>query len=481
MSENSDAKISIPGIPPAPMRRVSASEPTSVQEEIISTPVNDPARTREQDGTSGFPPIIAIPDLHTSEASVGFGELYDDIEEVPSERAPAKTPIVGVANFSEDYGRSLNIFRDLPPKAMLNAQKLINSIADDVCSEVLLNGPKEITHKVGGARYQLPIEFSTSEEYHDVINLIIKNYCKDNTEIIDGEHGIIEGQIELPSLHGDDRAPMLARLHIIAPPAVEYAKITIAKKPRIDLTLDALAENGNMTYEMAEFVKAAVQGRQTIVISGSSGSGKTTLLQALTHHFDQNDRVIVIEETPELRLSLGDVVYLHATSEIPGQDPDSIYSLEIWTKQANRMRADRIIVGEIRGSEMAEFLNVANSGIEGSATTIHANTPPKCLEKILNLATKSLTSTSETQLQREIANTVDLIIQLGLVDGRHIVTDIEEITDVVNNSNNKIQTNKLFEYNKITGRHSAVGNPSTEMKESLANNGVDLNPQWFSK
>lgn len=480
MSDNSNSKDSIPGLPPAPIRRNLNAE-SGVSGESPSSAESPAFRKLETSDPSGFPPIISIPDLLLNEPLVGFGKIYDEIEVVPVEATPVKAPVVGVANYSENYGSSLDIFKDLSPKATINARKLINSIADDVCSEVLLNGPKEITHKVGGARYQLPIEFETPEEYHNVINLIIKNYCKDNTELIDNEHGIIEGQIELPSADGDERAPMLARLHIIAPPAVEHAKITIAKKPRIDLTLDVLAENGNMTYEMAEFIKAAVQGRQTIVISGSSGSGKTTLLQALTHHFDQNDRVIVIEETPELRLSLGDVVYLHATSEVPGQDPDTVYSLEIWTKQANRMRADRIIVGEIRGSEMAEFLNVANSGIEGSATTIHANTPAKCLDKILNLATKSLTSTSETQLQREIANTVDLIVQLGLVDGRHIVTDIEEITDVVNSSNNKIQTNKLFEYSKATGVHTAVGHPSTEMKEALANNGVDLNPQWFSK
>jgi len=143
------------------------------------------------------------------------------------------------------------------------------------------------------------------------------------------------------------------------------------------------------------------------------------------------------------------------------------------------MRADRVIVGEVRGSEMAEWLIAANSGAEGSMTTVHANSPRRCIDKILTLATKSLTSTSESQLKREIAATVDIIIQVGLVDGRHIVTAIEEISDTVTQSTALIQSNPLFEYDLVLGRHVSKGRPSEDLVSSVASHGVTLNPAWF--
>ena len=472
---NNDPIPGFPPIPGIPSRRLSQEEP-SIE---LGLPAENNDRLDAPTGESLDYDRVSQAGL--SEEPTPFGRVYDDFAEVPLPVKPvAKSPVVGVADYDSDYAQISGVGANLPPNARKNAQALIDLIADDECSEVLMNGPKEIAKKVAGARYQTPIVFDSVEIYHRVINEVVLGYCKENTDLIDGKTTIIEGQLELPSIT-PNRASMLARVHIIAPPGVDYAKVTIAKKPRVDLSLDDLAANGSMSQSMADFLKAAALARQTIVISGSSGSGKTTMLQALTHHFDHNDRVIVIEETPELRLTLGDVVYLHATPDRPGQDPDKVYSLEVWTKQANRMRADRIIVGEVRGAEMAEFLNVANSGIEGSATTVHANNPRACLEKILSLATKSLTSTSEPQLRKEIASTIDIIVQVSLVDGRHLVTAIEEISDTVALQGGNILTNPLFEYDKILGRHQAVGTISEDMRESFAGNGVPVQIAWFKK
>jgi pilus assembly protein CpaF len=387
--------------------------------------------------------------------------------------------VVGVDGFSGSYQPEKTLMEGSPMEVKAMAQALLNFIADDECSEVLMNGPKEISRKIGGTRFQCPeINFSDAATYHQVINEVVLRYCADTDDRIDGKTVMIEGQLELPSPISN-RAPMLARVHIIAPPGVSFAKVTIAKKPRVDLTLDDLAENGTLSQNEADFLKACARGRKTIVVSGATGSGKTTLLQSITHHFDSNDRVIVIEETPELRLPFGDVVYLRATPERPGQDPEDIYDLAFWTKQSNRMRMDRVIVGEIRGAEMSEWLMAANSGAEGSATTVHANTPRRCLDKILGLATKSLTSTSEGQLRREIASTIDLIVQVGVVDGRHIVTEIEEISDTVAQQSGQIMTNTIFSYDKAKGMHVSMGRPSDDFIESLESQGIAVNSAWF--
>jgi pilus assembly protein CpaF len=363
------------------------------------------------------------------------------------------------------------------PEIQAAAQRLMDYIGDDECSEVLLNGPNEVSRKIRGARYHCPdVAFGDAETYHRVINEILLPFT-DTTDRIDGVTVVMEGQLELEGLSG--RAPMLARVHLIAPPGVQFAKVTIAKKPRYDLTLDDLASNGTLSVDGAEFLKASARGRKTIVVSGPTGAGKTTTLQAITHCFDANDRVVVIEETPELRLPLGDVVYLRATLQRPGMETSQIYTLDFWTKQANRMRMDRVIVGETRGGEMADWLIAANSGADGSATTVHANSPRRALDKILALATKSETATSEAQLRREIAATVALIVQVGLVENRHMVLAIEEISETIAQATGQIQTNTIFEYDRTLNKMVPRGRPSDEYIASLAAVGVPVNPEWF--
>jgi pilus assembly protein CpaF len=365
------------------------------------------------------------------------------------------------------------------PEIMAMVDELLGYIGDDECTEVLINGHKDVSRKVRGVRYHCnKIDFQNVELYHNILNDILLSYT-DTAERIDGHNAVIEGQLSLPS---EDKytTPMLARVHIVAPPGVREAKVTIAKKSREDLNLDDLVQNGAVSQNGAEFLKAIARGRETFVVAGPTGAGKTTTLQAITHYFDENDRVVVIEETPELRLPLGDVVYLRATLQKPGMSPSQIYTLEFWAKQANRMRMDRVIVGETRGGEMSDWLLAANSGADGSATTVHANSPRRALDKILGLATKGEKTTSELQLRREIANTISIIVQCGLVDHRHVILGIEEISKTVSQASGQIQTNTLFEFDKVKGKMVAKSRPSDELLKSLAYSGVEVNPNWFN-
>lgn len=396
--------------------------------------------------------------------------------------APAQVPQVAQVTEAApaDTGAGAGYQYQFPLVIVAAAQRLLDLIADDECSEVLMNGPNEISKKVRGVRYHCSdIAFGDASTYHRVINEFVLRYC-DTHERIDGRTAILEGQLELPS-PSVNRPPMLARCHIIAPPGVPFAKVTIAKKPRYDLSLDDLAANGSMSADEAEFLKAVARGRLTTVVSGPTGSGKTTLLQALTHYYDPNDRVVVVEEIPELRLPQGDVVYLRATMDRPGLDPSEIYSLDLWVRQANRMRMDRIIVGETRGAEMESWLLAANSGAEGSATTVHANNSRRALDKILALATKSPTATSEAQLLKEIAASIDIVVQTSLIDGQHLVTEIQEITPTVTRETGLIQTVPLFEYDPLTKMHMPRTRPSEALFARLANRGVMVNSAWFQR
>jgi pilus assembly protein CpaF len=350
-------------------------------------------------------------------------------------------------------------------------------VADDESSEVLANGPAHVSRKSRGARIRTDINFGSVDAYHQFLNEGLLPWT-DTADRIDGRTVVIEGQLQLSSA---GRPPMLARVHIVAPPGVPHAQVTIAKKPRIELTLDDLAANGTMTPSQAAFLAAAARARRTIVVSGPTGSGKTTFLQALTHAFNPQDRVVVVEETPELLLPLDDVVYLRATLERPGLDASQVFDMGFWTKQANRMRMDRIIIGETRGAEMADWLIAANSGAEGSATTVHANTPRRALDKVLALAMKAETAPSENHLRREIAVTVDLIVQIGLIGGRHVITEIEEISDTVSTQTGQIQTSTIFAFDATAGRHTCRNRPTDAFLADCAAHGVPLDLRWFQQ
>jgi Flp pilus assembly CpaF family ATPase len=368
---------------------------------------------------------------------------------------------------------------ELSREDTLAAEAMLRRISDDECSEVIGNGPSEVLVKIKGQRFQEPAAtFKSAVAYHEAINKYILPHM-DTVDRIDGTNMLIEGQLELPS--NDDTPPTLARVHLLLPPLVPHAKMTVAKKSRYAFTLDGIAQTGAMTQPMADFLKAAAHARLTCVVSGVTGAGKTTLLQSMTQNFDMNDRIIVIEDTPELRLTLADVVHLNSTTVAPDRKTDQPVTMEWLVRQSQRMRGDRVIIGEVRGAEMYDWLIVANSGAEGSLTTVHADTPRRALDKMLALASRGAGNTAEITLRREIAATVHLIVQAGLIDGKHVITHIEEISNMVRQDTGVIATTTLFAYNRARGVHEVLAAPSDEMKHLITGRGVQLQPGWFPR
>jgi pilus assembly protein CpaF len=389
------------------------------------------------------------------------GEYDEDYEDVDVEIKDT------IDSFSEDVRE--------------NALRLLQKISDDESSEVLLNGPDNIVFKTNGIRYYANnISFPDTETYHKVINAVILPNTDTEDRIGTTEY-LIEGQLELFDADYPSAPPLVARVHIIAPPAVKNAIVTIAKKAKRQFRTEDLLNSGSMNRQMAEFLKAIARGRVTTVFSGLSGSGKTTLLEAMSYDFDENDRVVVVEDTAELRLPLADVVALRSTSHKPGQKVDRVVTLEWLVQQANRMRPDRIIVGEVRGPEMAAFLTAANSGADGSMTTVHASSPAQTLDKIASLALNSETSKSLESINRDIANTVQIVVQTTLVDGRHIISNIDEISNTVTQGGRQISRQPIFEYDRNQNRFHAVGRPSESLQQFLAQRGVAVEPAWFNR
>lgn len=177
----------------------------------------------------------------------------------------------------------------------------------------------------------------------------------------------------------------------------------------------------------------------------------TTMLEAITKLWPNNIRIGVVEDAPELRLIQDNVAYLHSSVAKPGQAENANASLQWCVAQLNRMRVDKMIIGETRGPEFASFLTAANSGNEGSLTTIHANDPEACLKKMNQFVNLAQTSPQRV-INQNIASTIDLIIQLNKTpQGKYRTTFISEVTRQLGNDDSAtIATQPIFEYNEAT-------------------------------
>lgn len=175
----------------------------------------------------------------------------------------------------------------------------------------------------------------------------------------------------------------------------------------------------------------------------------TTMLEALSKSIPDNYRIGVAEDVPELNLQQSNVTYLHSVPWQPGMDENDVATLAWVVQQFQRMRTDKIIIGETRGKEFADFLVAANSGMEGSMTTIHAENPERCLSKMTGFALKGSERQPIRAINNDIANSVNLIVQLVIVDGKHRVSHIQEVTPTLGNTDEaKISTQPLYRWDR---------------------------------
>jgi type IV secretion system protein VirB11 len=236
-----------------------------------------------------------------------------------------------------------------------------------------------------------------------------------------------------------------ARVQVVAPPATRGSLALAVRKHLIsDMSVADLAQEGLFDAaaradpgrereadaelerllaagDMAAFLKAAVRRRKTIVISGGTGSGKTTLLNALVKEIDRSERLVVIEDAPEVRLDHPNSVGLVAVRGELGEakvDADTLLAASL------RLRPDRILLGELRGKEAFAFLRAVNSGHPGSLTTIHADSPTGALDQIALLALTSGVDLGWDKVQTYVSRVIDVVVQLDRLDGARRVSEV---------------------------------------------------------
>lgn len=231
-----------------------------------------------------------------------------------------------------------------------------------------------------------------------------------------------------------------ARIQIVLPPATRGSvAIAIRKHVLHDLTVDgylAQCRTGSLNETRSElslsallakgdvstFLKKAVEARKTILLSGGTSSGKTTLLNALLKEIPQNERVIAIEDTPEIKLGRNNSIGLVAVS---GDQGEARVTIEELMRASLRMRPDRLIVGELRGAETVTFLRAINTGHPGSISTIHASTTKGAFEQLALMCMQADLGLSRNDTIDYARSMIDIIVQLDRKNGQRSIADIQ--------------------------------------------------------
>ena len=343
-------------------------------------------------------------------------------------------------------------------------------LQQDTISEIMVNGPYIIFVEQKGRLAESGYKFLDD----DHVERIIKRIVKPLGRAADRENPLI-----------DARLPDGSRVNaVIRPCAIDGPNITIRKFSRDKLTIDDLIRFGSLTPMMAQFLQACVQSRLNVIVSGGTGSGKTTLINVLSSFIPEHERTVTIEDAAELQLKQRNVVRLETkkpTSESPG-----VVTIRDCVINALRMRPERIIVGECRGGEALDMLQAMNTGHDGSMTTVHANDPRSCFDRLESLVLMAGVDFPIHVVRKQIASSVDLIVQASrLRDGSRKVTHVTEIQGI-EGENAVLQNVFTFvdrgddENGKVRGEHEPGGiRPKCEFK--LKQNGFNFPASMFMK
>jgi pilus assembly protein CpaF len=301
-------------------------------------------------------------------------------------------------------------------------------LADKEITEVMVNGPNQIYVERGG---KLDLTDVTFRDHSHLMNI-----C---TRIVSW----IGRRVDESSPMCDARLKDGSRVNIIIPPlAIDGAAISIRKFAEKKITLEKMVEFGSMSPQMMKLLQIAARVKLNILISGGTGSGKTTLLNALSRMIDGGERVVTIEDAAELQLQQPHVVRLETRpANLEGQGEVTIRDL---VKNSLRMRPDRIILGECRGSEAIDMLQAMNTGHEGSMSTVHANNPREALTRLENMISMGGFGLPPKAMRMQVASAIDLICQVSRMrDGGRRITHIAEVVGI---EGDVITMQELFTY-----------------------------------
>lgn len=286
-------------------------------------------------------------------------------------------------------------------------------LRDSTITDIFINSPETIFVERKGKVEKVSLRFIDDAHVYRLVQRVASK---------SGRH------LDLGTPYLDAQLPDGSRLHAIIPPvALNGIKVSIRKFLFQKLNFHSLVEKGSLTSEMLQFLQFAVRSRFNAVVCGGTGSGKTTLLNSLLDSIREGERVITIEDTPELEPTHGHVIRLITRSH-NSEGKGGVTQSDLMIN-ALRMRPDRVILGELRGPEAFNLLHAMNTGQDGSMVTLHASGPEEVIPRLMNMILMARTGLSTESVREQIGIALDIIINVArLVDGSRRIMAISQIT-----------------------------------------------------
>lgn len=303
-------------------------------------------------------------------------------------------------------------------------------IDDDSVTEIMVNGTDGIFIERAGRLQLWDKCFYSKERLEDIAQQIVGR-CN---RIVNESVPIVDARLE----NG-------ARVNIVMPPvALNGPVITIRRFPDHPIEMKQLIQWGSVSEEAVAFLKLLVQARYNIFISGGTGSGKTTFLNALSDFIPKDERIITIEDNAELQIQgVKNLVRMEARNA--NTEGDKAVTIRDLIHSSLRMRPDRLVIGEVRGSEAVDLLQAMNTGADGSLSTGHANSPEDMLLRLETLVLMGM-EIPLSAVRRQIATGIDIIVHLGRIrDKTRKVLQILEVLGY-DSEQDEIRTQTLFEF-----------------------------------
>ena len=342
-------------------------------------------------------------------------------------------------------------------------------LQDPEITEIMVNGADKVFVERNGKIEPTNVKFENDDHILRIIDRIVSPLGR---------------RVDEASPMVDARLPSGFRVNATIPPlSLDGPVITIRKFAQTPFTAQDLAANGTINTQLVDFMRACVQARINIVISGGTGTGKTTLLNVISAFIPPNERVITIEDTAELQLKQDHVVRLEKKPpNVEGSGEVTIRQLVI---NALRMRPDRIIVGEARGGEALDMLQAMNTGHDGSMTTIHSNSPRDTLSRIETMVLMAGMELPLKAIREQVSSAIDLIFHIGRMrDGTRKVVKVTEVqgmegdTIILQDIFKFVQTG--FEHGRVIGELGSTGLRPL-FSEKFAAHNIELPDGTFAK
>ncbi len=342
-------------------------------------------------------------------------------------------------------------------------------LRDPSVSDILVNTGRQVFVERNGRLERTGIRFKDDKHLMQVIDRIV---------------AAVGRRIDDSSPMVDARLADGSRVNAIIPPlAIDGPHVSIRKFKKDVLSAEDLLRYETLTTPMLDLLQGVVEARLNVLISGGTGAGKTTLLNMLSGSIPGHERIVTIEDSAELQLRQPHVVRLET------RPPNVEGAGEVTARQlvinALRMRPDRIIVGEVRGSEAVDMLQAMNTGHDGSLTTLHANGPRDALARLETMVSMANLNLPEKAMRQQIASALQVVIQIArLSDGRRRIVSVSEIVGM---EGDVITMQEIFQFERqgvgkegeVMGQFKATG-IRPRFTERLRTAGIELPTALFS-